>query len=362
MISGKLTFEASATTATDTIEFFSSSAADALVPQAQADRFLGSETILLTAGETSATFNQTLMVSVSLGLTITATVTSNETGTLIYNTSELASIVTAFNAFIVTNTAASGPGSLAQAILNSNASDSGPNAIEFQIPQNTQQPPTEVYTIALNATTGLLPRIDRAVFINGGSETSYLDSILATPLEIPAIIEIDGPGLTGGLPGDGLVLASGSDGSTIQGLDIVNFLGAAIDIETSGNTITANTLGIDLSASSLPGNTSGILIDGSQATSRRTTSLAGPTPRSVVPPTCWATPSAPISRPVSRSQDRVPPVTPFWEISSVPILASTITVIPPVSRSPGVPRATRLVGLFSEPPTPSAIIYWQGSR
>jgi hypothetical protein len=263
VISGELTFEASATTATDTIEFFSSSAADALVPQAQADRFLGSETILLTAGETSATFNQTLMVSVSLGLTITATVTSNETGTLIYNTSELASSVTAFNAFIVTNTAASGPGSLAQAILNSNASESGPNAIEFQIPQNTQQPPTEVYTIALNATTGFLPPIDRAVFINGGSETSYLDSILATPLEIPAIIEIDGPGLSGGLPGDGLVLASGSDGSTIQGLDIVNFLGAAIDIETSGNTISANTLGIDLSASSLPGNTSGILIDGS---------------------------------------------------------------------------------------------------
>ena len=96
----------------------------------------------------------------------------------------------------------SGPGSLG-AITDSDNSPPGKNTITFDITSVTAP-----YTINLQTP---LPAITNPVVLNGTSQPGYA----GTP-----IIEIDG----GGMVGDGLLLAAGSDGSTIEGLDIANFL------------------------------------------------------------------------------------------------------------------------------------------
>ena len=104
--------------------------------------------------------------------------------------------------------------------------------------------------------TSPLPAITNPVVLNGTSQPGYA----GTP-----IIEIDG----GGMVGDGLLLAAGSDGSTIEGLDIANFPdssftdGAGIHIQSNGNLIQSNYLGTDPTGKAAgPGNFFGVFIDG----------------------------------------------------------------------------------------------------
>ena len=149
--------------------------------------------------------------------------------------------------FVVTNTSDTGSGSLRQAILDADATP-GPNTITFAI--TTGSAP---YVINVQSP---LPHITVPVVLNGTSQPGYA----GTP-----IIEIDG----GGHVGDGLLLAAGSDGSTIEGLDIANFPdrsgtdGAGIHILSNGNLIQSNYLGTDLTGKAAgPGNFFGVFIDG----------------------------------------------------------------------------------------------------
>ena len=122
--------------------------------------------------------------------------------------------------FVVTTTADNGDdtnppkGSLRQAISNANDNPPAPgtqNQILFNIPG------TGPFTITL---LGLLPEITTPVVLDGTSQPGYAGS---------PIIAIDGRThnfLTDsmfGFSGDGLVLAAGSGGSTIEGLDIYGF-------------------------------------------------------------------------------------------------------------------------------------------
>ncbi|MGC8639322.1 MAG: beta strand repeat-containing protein [Isosphaeraceae bacterium] len=148
--------------------------------------------------------------------------------------------------FTVTNTNDSGPGSLRQAILDSNANP-GLNTIGFAITGGSAP-----YVINVQSA---LPGITGPVVINGESQPGYA----GTP-----IIEING----GGNIGDGLLLAQGSDGSTIEGLDIVNFPdssftdGAGIHIQSSNNLIVSNWLGPGPSGqTAATGNFFGVYID-----------------------------------------------------------------------------------------------------
>ena len=120
-------------------------------------------------------------------------------------------------AFVVQNTLDLGPGSLRQAITDSDNSP-GKNTITFTI-----TPAAASYTIDLQTP---LPAITHPVLIDGTSQTGY---------SVTPIIEING----GGLTGDGLLLASGSDGSTIKGLDIANFATARA-FTSSRMTISSN--------------------------------------------------------------------------------------------------------------------------
>ena len=148
--------------------------------------------------------------------------------------------------FTVTNVNDDGPGSLRQAILDSNTS-AGLNTISFSLSGAAP------YVINVQS---LLPAITNPVVLDGRSQTGYA----GTPL-----VAIDG----GGLTGDGLILDLGSDGSTIEGLDIANFQtstgfdGAGIRIFSDNNIIQANFLGTDPTGTSAgPGNYFGVFLDG----------------------------------------------------------------------------------------------------
>jgi hypothetical protein len=148
---------------------------------------------------------------------------------------------------LVTNTNDSGAGSLRQAILDANSTP-GLDLIDFAI-----SPPSSSYVIEVQTP---LPAITDPVLLDGTSQPGYS----GTP-----IIQING----GGMIGDGLLLAPGSDGSTVEGLDIVNFPdntftdGAGIHIQSSGNLVRSNDLGTDLSGKTAgPGNFFGVFIDG----------------------------------------------------------------------------------------------------
>ena len=142
--------------------------------------------------------------------------------------------------YLVTNASDSGTDSLRQAIVDAN-SNPGANVIDFAI-----VPSASSYTIDLQTP---LPAITHPVLIDGTSQTGY---------SVTPIIEING----GGLTGDGLLLAPGSDGSTIKGLDIANFAGAGIHIQSNDNLIQSNFLGTDLTGTIALGNQNGLFIDG----------------------------------------------------------------------------------------------------
>ena len=163
---------------------------------------------------------------------------------------------TLLSTFTVTNTgdnsgvdppAFAGTGTLRQAIVDSNATP-GLNTIDFSITAGSAP-----YVINVQSA---LPEITNHVVIDG----EPLSGPAATP-----IIEING----GGQTGDGLYLAPGSDGSTIEGLDVVGFPdssftdGAGIHILSNNNLVQANFLGPDpTGTTAASGNFFGVFIDG----------------------------------------------------------------------------------------------------
>jgi titin len=149
---------------------------------------------------------------------------------------------------VVSNTSASGPGSLQQAILDANAT-SGLDTIVFQISGSG------VRTIIL---TNALPAITDPVVIDGTTQPGFT----GTPL-----IELSG--VNAGTSSDGLRLPAGS--STIRGLIINRFYGAGIHLQAPGGTnrIEGNFIGTDATGALSRGNgqassrSGGVFVDGS---------------------------------------------------------------------------------------------------
>ena len=103
-----------------------------------------------------------------------------------------------------------------------------------------------------------MPKTIDQTIIDGTTESTFLKGQAA-------VIQINGGfnGTTGVAALDGLVLAPGSLGSTVKGLEIVNFGGAGIRVESSGDTIVDNLIGTDDNpADTALGNQAGIFIDG----------------------------------------------------------------------------------------------------
>ena len=235
---------------TYTVEFFASTAGGV----GPASQFLGSTTVSLP-GAGSQFFTAALNISVlQTGQSVTATVTSPATASApnANNTSEFATAASLSNPFIVTQTSdgvlGHAVGSLRQAIIDANTDPGTP--ITFYIA-------TGPFVIS---PTSSLPTITVPVTINGKTQPG---------------VEISG----GGQSFNGLTLGAGSNGSTIEGLDIADFAGAGISIQSSNDVISGNFLGTDLTGLAAgPGNTSGVsIIKGSNNTIGGTASGAANT-------------------------------------------------------------------------------------
>jgi hypothetical protein len=149
---------------------------------------------------------------------------------------------TLLSIFVVKSTADSGPGSLRQAILDSNKTTGGTNTIAFKIPGHGVQ---------VIAPASPLPAITRAVVIDGLSQPGYA----GTPL-----IELSGSQAG---TGDGLTVTGPK--VTVRGLDVNNFgQGAGVHITGTGATgdwIYGNSLGTDPTGTQAAANNEGVEID-----------------------------------------------------------------------------------------------------
>lgn len=148
------------------------------------------------------------------------------------------------------NPGADGLISLREAIIAANATTNAsvPDEIRFDI---TETLDNGYHTITLSASGSALPLITDPVVIDGTSDSDYVD----TP-----IIQLNGTGVAA----SGLELSVGSDGSTVRGLAINNFGSHGIEINSTGNFIQGNHIGVtNQGGNSLPNLGAGILISGS---------------------------------------------------------------------------------------------------
>ncbi len=153
--------------------------------------------------------------------------------------------------FTVTTTANSGPGSLEQAILDSN-SNAGADMISFNIPG------TGPHTIS---PTSALPFIFGTVTIDGTTQSpgSATPQIVLNGINQPA--------------GNGFSVAAAS--TTIRGIVINNFQGTGIDLSAGSCIVEGNFIGTDAAGTSAAGNfDSGITVNQGSNTIGGTTAAA----------------------------------------------------------------------------------------
>ena len=199
-----------------------------------------SQSMSLSSDPNNPTLITVPNTNLTLGDLLVATVTDQTDGTSAFSASTFIA-----NPYVVINTDDGGSGSLRAAIGNANRNAG--QTISFAIPASLATSPTsDIFAILLSSA---LPTISVTTTIDGTT-----DSTLGGPA---AVVQING----GGGNFDGLILSASGD--TITGLDIVNFLGAGIHIESKNETITDNLLGTDATGSTAgPGNQVGIFIDG----------------------------------------------------------------------------------------------------
>jgi hypothetical protein len=180
-----------------------------------ADGLLAMSTLAtLTGADVAASTDRTGNVAENANWVLEASTGSIDTSVVI-GASTQAAWDHALATFTVTNTNDSGVGSLRQEILNANAA-AGTDTIDFNIVG------AGVHTINL---TSALPTITDQVTIDGTTEPGYSGSPL---------IRLDGNGAGAS---SGLVLGTGSSGSTISGLMITRFQQHGILIDGSSNDV-----------------------------------------------------------------------------------------------------------------------------
>jgi hypothetical protein len=121
--------------------------------------------------------------------------------------------------------------------VGSYASQAGgtPDVINFNIAGGGVQ------TISVTGTPE--PTIIMPLTINGYSQTGASVNTLANADNAVILVQLDGT--AAGAGADGLTLGAGSAGSSIRGLDITNFAGDGIVVQSNGNSILGNFIGVD---------------------------------------------------------------------------------------------------------------------
>ncbi len=178
--------------------------------------------------QAGATSNVVIAVRQNAGgvLTSTFTVTSDQADANPSDNTRTATttITAAGRTILVTTTSDSGPGSLRQAITESNSDAGDIDRIHFAIPGGGVHSITPLTS---------LPQISQPAIIDGRTQPGFVN----TPL-----IELNGNGLAA----NGLTITGGN--TTVSGLAINRFGGAGISINTAGgNTIAGNFIGTDTS-------------------------------------------------------------------------------------------------------------------
>ncbi len=110
-----------------------------------------------------------------------------------------------------------------------------PDVINFNIPAVGLQ------TIAV--TGAAEPTVIKPLTIDGYSQPGASANTLANTDNAVILIRLDGAGAGAGA--DGLTLGAGSGGSIIKGLDVTNFAGNGIVVQSNGNSLLGNFIGVD---------------------------------------------------------------------------------------------------------------------
>src|SRR5262249_12438346 len=154
--------------------------------------------------------------------------------------------------FVVTTTADSGPGSLRQAILDSNASPGVLDTISFNIAG------TGVQTIS---PVSALPTITDPVILDGYTQPGASVNTMANSDNPRTLTELGGAGAGWGV--DGLTITGG--GSPVRGWAINRFSGDGILVTgAGGNPISGNFVGtIPAGTAAQPNGVDGIRVEGS---------------------------------------------------------------------------------------------------
>ncbi len=134
--------------------------------------------------------------------------------------------------------------------LNAQGPDATPHRIEFDIPGSGP------FTITPGSA---LPAITVPVEIDGVTQPGASCPTSSTPANLMIVLD----GINAGVDADGLVLSSGSSGSTVRGLVIGNFDEHGIVINSADNRVRCNHVGLNADGISPMGNNGeGILITG----------------------------------------------------------------------------------------------------
>ncbi|MEM7052630.1 MAG: hypothetical protein AAF604_23405 [Acidobacteriota bacterium] len=190
----------------------------------------------------SATLGTGADLGVRFGDQLVATAKSNQG-----DTSEFSAAIAVGTscAFDVTNTNDAGAGSLRQAILDANTQTS-PTLITFNISGNGPH---------VISPLSALPAITNPTFIDGTTESGN-ETVCSTDLGNRPTYQIVIDGAAAGRP-NLLTLAAGSDGSTVQGLNLRNG-NAAILALSGGHTVQCNLIGTNETGTFAQGNTIGL--------------------------------------------------------------------------------------------------------
>lgn len=193
----------------------------------EGSQYLGSRTVTTDANG-DASFNATFPVTPD-GILITATATD-----ALGNTSEFSKAVKATSSlsgetYVVTHTQDSGPGSLRQAILDSNANPTSGNRIEFNIPGDGVQ--------MIQPSTAL-PEITAAVIVDGFTQPGARPNTLPEGNDAVLRIHLNSPTVP---VGAGLIASD--SGTVIRGLAISGFAPGVL-LRGTNNAITGCWVGL----------------------------------------------------------------------------------------------------------------------
>ena len=145
------------------------------------------------------------------------------------------------------------------------------DTINFAIPQPGSGPVVQSISVGASG-SGALPALTKPVTINGYSEAGASPNTLVNGGNAKVLIELNGA--NAGANADGLRLAAGSGGSTVEGLAVNRFSANGIELQSNGNTVQGNFVGTNPQGNAAEPNQ----VDGIRVSSASNNTIGGTTP------------------------------------------------------------------------------------